>query len=38
MQKEKACLGRDCQAHFVGQIETTAPFELLLGQEDLDMP
>jgi hypothetical protein len=37
MQEEKAGLGRDRQAHFVRQLETTATFELLLGQKDPDM-
>ena len=37
MQKEKACLGRDGDADFVGKLETVATFELFLGQENLHM-
>jgi hypothetical protein len=37
MQEEKARLGRDREADLISKLETTAAFESLLGQEDLDM-
>jgi hypothetical protein len=37
VKKEKAGLGRDRQADFIGNFEPTAAFEALLGQENLNV-